>query len=414
MNALTGGLVPNLGLEHLVVGRERETKALIRDTDSVKEGGASFRAIIGENGAGKTFTLRQLQSRAVQENFVVVSADLSVNHRLHATDGRARALYSSLMANVCTKSCPSGNGLRPLLESWLSGLAFESGTQAAPEAMTEKINQQLRALKDFPAGFDFATVLARYYEGYANDNTALQDAALRWLRAEYSTKTESRLDLGVRRIIGDEDIYAALKLFAAFCRLAGYNGLIVMLDELSVLTHRLSLARARESNARVLLTIINECFQAGVSGLGVVVAGTPDSLTDPERGLFTVPALRTRLRTCAPAGCFDPGSPVIQLEPLGREELHMLLFNVRHVCALGDESQYRLPDAAVERFLYRALTRMGRTVVTNPRDVLRPFVSILNILAQEPDRQWEELVEKTLAAAPSDSAESQLGNFKVK
>lgn len=302
------------------------------------------------------------------------------------------------------------------MEAWISGLAFEEGTAAlSPETMTERINGKLRSLKDYPGGFEFATVLARYYEGHVNDNPALQDAAVRWLRAEYSTKTEARQDLGVRRIIGDEEIYPALKLFAAFCKLAGYAGVIVMLDELSALTHRLPNAPARQANVQVLLAIINECFQGGVSGLGFVIAGTPDTLDDQDRGLFSVPALRSRLQTCAPTGHFDNCSPVLRLEPLGREELLVLLHNVRRIHALGDESQYRLPDEGIERFLARALQRFGRTALANPRDILRPFVSVLNILHQNPEKQWQNVVEGAVSQSSpaTDPAAAQLHNLKL-
>jgi len=414
--SLAAGLVPEIGLGHLVVGRKREIQALIGDLDTIKQGGATFRVLLGANGAGKTFLQHLTVGEAVQYGLVVLVADLTVNRRLHATDGRGRGLFSSLLANVHTKACPSGNGLRPMMESWISAQAFDLGKEApTPEVMAQRINEQLRPLKDHPGGFEFASVLGSYYEGYVTDNSPLQDAALRWLRAEYSTKTEAKQDLGVRRIIGDEDIYPALKLFAAFCRLAGYGGVLVVLDELSALTHRLPHARARQANVQVLLTIINECYQGGVSGLGFLLAGTPDSLEDPDRGLFSVPALRSRLQGCAPSGHVDYASPVLRLEPLGREELLVLLHNVRRIHALGDESRYRLPDEALERFLARALSRLGRSVLANPRDVLRPFVAILNLLDQEPGQRWEELIDRAIVAASpaSDPAQAQLGNLKL-
>jgi len=193
LKSLAAGLVPETGLHHLVVGRKRETQALAADLDCIKAGGANFRVIIGANGAGKTFLARMNKSLAIQSGLVAISADLTVNHRLYSADGRGRALFSSLMGNVCTKSCPAGNGLRALLESWISGLLFESGNQSAtPEVVAQRITEGLRGLKDYPGGFEFAQVLAKYYEGHTNDNPALQDAALRWLRAEYATKTEAR------------------------------------------------------------------------------------------------------------------------------------------------------------------------------------------------------------------------------
>lgn len=416
LNSLSTGLVPQIGLHHLAVGRKPELQTLSGDLESIKQGGSAFRIVTGPIGAGKTFVTHLLRGIALENRVVVLSADLGVNHRLHATDSRGRALISSLMANVCTKANPTGKGLPPLMESWISGLGFDLGDQnGTPEAMKERIFNALRPLKDYPGGFEFAQVIVQYYEGHVNDNPALQDAALRWLRAEYSTKTEARQDLGVRRIIGDEDVYASLKLFSAFCKLAGYQGVWVMLDELSALTYRLPHARARQANVQVLLTIINDCIQGGASGLGFLLAGTPDTLSDADRGLFTIPALRSRLQDCAPRGCVDYASPVLQLEPLGKEDLFVLLRNIRRVHASGDESKYRLPDEAIERFLMRALSRFGRMALANPRDVLRRFVSILNILEQEPKRPWPELIEVAVAETGQDSdpAEAELAALKL-
>ena len=416
LKSLAAGLVPQIGLHHLAVGRKAELQALSGDVEAIGQGGSAFRVVTGPNGVGKTFLSTLLRGVALENRVVVLTADLGVNHRLHATDGRGRALVSSLMTNVYTKASPTGNGLRPLLESWITGLGFDLGSQnATPDAITERIFNALRSLKDYPAGFEFAEVIARYYQGHFNDNPLLQDCAQRWLRAEYSTKTEARQDLGVRRIIGDEDIYGSLKLFSAFCRLAGYQGVLVMLDELSALTHRLPHAKARQANVQVLLSILNGCFRGEASGLGFVLAGTPDALEDPDRGLFSVPALRSRLQVYAPSGFVDYASPVLQLAPLGKEELLVLLHNVRRVHALGDESKYRLPDQAIEHFLGRALSRFGRTVLANPRDVLRPFVSILNVLEQGPNRKWPELIDGVIAdsARPADTTEAELAALKL-
>lgn len=416
VKSLAAGVVPDVGLHHLVVGRKPELEALCGDLDAIKEGGASFRLLTGPNGVGKTFLLHLLRANAVEAGLVVLSADLSVNHRLHATDGRGRALYSSLMTSVSTKAFPTGNGLPALIESFITRVSADpKHKDATPEAMAQAIFAELRPLKDYPGGFEFAQVLARYYEGYDTDNPVLQDAALRWLRGEYSTRTEARKDLRVRRIIGDEDIYISLKLFSAFCRLAGYSGVLVTLDELAGVAHRLPHIRARQANVQVLLTIINDCLQGGASGLGFLLAGTPDALSDPERGLFTVPALRSRLQVCAPAGCIDYASPVLHLEPLGKEELVVLLHNVRRVHALGDKSKCQLPDEAIERFLGRALSRLGRKALANPRDVLRPFVSMLNVLEQDPNRNWPELIEGGIADAvrPSGPAGAELAGLKL-
>lgn len=417
MRALGAGLVPRIGLHHLMVGRKRETEAMCRDLELIASGGAAFRLMSGPVGAGKTFLAQMTKQLAEKQDLVVVQADLTVSHRLHGTDGRARNLYAELMSNLSTKALPEGGGLRALMESWISGVHHEVTCRGGSvEQVKQEILQRLRNLKDFVGGNEFAAVLVKYYEGYLEDKPELQDAAIRWLRAEYSTKTEARDALGVRRIMGDADFFNSLKLMAAFCRQAGYRGLLVMLDELSTLTHRLPNAKSRQGSFEVLLTIINQCFQGNVQGLGFLLAGTPGCLRDPDRGLFSYPALRSRLQTYDQRGLVDFSGPVIKLQTLGPEELIVLLHNIRRVQALGDEGKFLLSDEAIKSFLDKLYAKLNADYLKNPRDVVRPFVSLLCLMEQNPNEHWQELVTHVTSGISKamDEVEQQLGSLQLK
>src|ERR1035437_894910 len=160
MKSLAAGLVPQIGLHHLVVGRKRELQALSDDVDAIKQGGSAFRVVIGPNGVGKTFLATLVRGIAIESRVVVLSADLGINHRLVGSEGRGRALISSLMTGICTKANPTGNGLGAILESWIAGLGFDlEDKNATPEAMAQRIFKALRSLKDYPGGFEFAQVI---------------------------------------------------------------------------------------------------------------------------------------------------------------------------------------------------------------------------------------------------------------
>src|SRR6266542_2694912 len=295
LQSLQAGLVPKLGLHLIQVGRKQEAAALLSDLDRIEQAGAAFRIVIGRFGSGKSFFLNLVRTLALQRRLVVAQADFTMERRIHATQGQARALWSELMRNLATKAKPDGGALRNLCEGWISQIHHEV-TQGGgtAEDVKKRIFSDLRGLQDHVGGFEFAEVLARYYDGYVNHNDELQGAALRWLRGEFTTKTAAREALGVRRIIDDENVYDSLKLMAAFCRLAGYAGLLVGIDEMVVLSHRLPNARARQANYEAILRILNDCLQGSVSGLGFLLAGTDDCLEDKRRGLFSYEALRTR------------------------------------------------------------------------------------------------------------------------
>jgi hypothetical protein len=299
--------------------------AILSDLDRIAQDGATVRFIIGRYGSGKSFFLNLARMVALEKKFVVVQADISPDRRLHASSGQARSLYSELMHNMSAGAKRDGGALPGLVERWVSEVEFEAKeTGGDPQ---KEIYRRLKPLQENVSGYDFATVVNKYVEGSQQGNDAMTNASLRWLRAEYATKTEARQDLGVRSIIGDQDVYDHLKLMGAFVRLAGYSGLLVNLDEMGVLAQRLNSKSARDANYEMILRIFNDCLQGSVNGLGVVFAGTDTFMDDRRRGLASYEALATRLanNTFAIDGLRDYSGPVIRLPNLTVEDLYVLL-----------------------------------------------------------------------------------------
>jgi hypothetical protein len=262
------------------------------------------------------------------------------------------------------------------------------------DEVKRRIFEDLRELQDSVGGFEFAEVLSKYYEGCVAGNDALQGAALRWLRGEYTTKTDARGDLGVRRIIDDDNFCDSLKLVAALCVKAGYTGLLVNLDEMVVLSHRLPSARARQTNYETLLTMLNDCLQGTVKNLGFLLAGTDELLEDKRRGLYSYEALRSRLaeNRFAGQGVKDFSGPVLRLQNLSPEDLFVLLQNIRRVHAFGDEAKSIVPDDALVAVLKKASETLGADYYKTPRDIVRSFVGLLSVLEQNPGRDWRSFL----------------------
>ena len=395
LQSLQAGLVPRQGLHLIQVGRKAETEALLQDISRIRDGGASFRLVVGRFGSGKSFFLNLVRHVALQQNLVVVQADFTMERRLHATGGEARALYSEMMRNMATRAKPDGGALASVCTKWISGLQQEVMDSGGDSAMVEaRISTDLRDLQDFVGGFEFAEVLRAYYRGTINDGEAERAAALRWLRGEYTTKTEARQDLGVRRIIDDESFYDSLKLMAAFCRRAGFDGMLVLFDELVVLSHRLPSSKSRIANFEAVLTILNDSVQGNAQGIGFVFAGTDESLEDRRRGLFSYEALRSRLaeNQLATGNLVDLSGPVIRLQALSPEDLFVLLRNIAMVHASGEESDRIVSDEGIAALLHKANQTLGADFFRTPRDVIRSFVGLLNLLDQNPGKTWNDIL----------------------
>lgn len=398
IQALNAGVVPRIGIQHIAVGRSKETDAMIKDIEKIADEASAIRFIIGEYGAGKTFFLNLVRQISLEKKLVVVSADLAPDRRIHATGGQARNLYSELMRNLSTRSKPDGGALQSIIERFISDTSRKAQKNGLD--VSEAIQRELLPLEDLVSGFDFATVLEAYWKGFDDGDDILKGHALRWLRGEYSTKTEARKDLGVRTIIDDTSVYDHLKLMARFVQIAGYAGLMVALDEM-VNLYKLNSTQARNANYEQLLRIINDVLQGTSSGIGFVFGGTPDFLMDTRRGVYSYEALQSRLaeNQFAKNGLIDLSGPVVRLQSLKPEELYILLANIRHVFALGNEEDYLVPDNALQAFMAHCNDKIGEAYFRTPRNTAKAFVNLLAVLEQNPGTSWDMLIANTVIEA---------------
>ncbi len=389
------GVVPSIGLHHIQVGRKDEVQAIINDFNRVAADSASIRFIIGQYGAGKSFFLNVARMFALEQGLVVAQADITMDRRLSATQGQARAMYSELMKNLATRANPTGGAIQNIIERFITDVEQNVRlNNGSDEDVKREIHQRLHSLKNFVSGYDFATVLSKYFEGFLKSDSNLTDAALRWLRAEYTTKTQANAELGVRTFIDDHNIYDYLKLMAAFTKIAGYKGLIINIDEMSVLSHRLSNKQARDRNYEIILTILNDCMQGNVSNLGFIFAGTDSFLLDHRRGIESYQPLAERLRgnRFAREDLKDFSGPVIRLANLQIEELYVLFQKIRDVFASNDPGQYLISDEAITKFLEHCYQTLGADAYLSPRESVMGFVGFLSVLDQNPEEKWYDLL----------------------
>lgn len=394
IQSLRAGVTPRSGLQHIQVGRSKEIEALLKDIERIKENGSAFRLIIGEFGSGKSFFLQLIRMIALEKGLVTVHADLSPDRRIHATGGQARSLYAELMHNLSTRTKPEGNGLVSIVERFITEVRKEADKTS--ESVENIIAKRLNHLNEFVGGYDFATVISLYWKGHENDNEQLKSDAIRWLRAEFTTRTDARKVLGVRNIIDDANFYDYLKLMSLFVKQAGYQGLLVNLDEM-VNLYKLSSSQARVSNYEQILRILNDCLQGSAQNIGFILGGTPEFLLDPRKGLYSYEALQSRLAENSFAnqvGLIDYSATSLHLSNLAPEELYILLKNLRNVFASGDVSKYIVPDEALNAFLAHCSNQIGDSYFRTPRNTIKAFVDFLAILEQNPTLQWNELIKK--------------------
>ncbi|MEV4672608.1 ATP-binding protein [Actinomadura sp. NPDC049382] len=391
LQSLRAGVVPRVGQQHVQVGRVAEVRALLADVERIADGGSALRFVVGEYGAGKTFFLHLVRSIAMEKRLVTAHADLNPDRRLHATGGQARGLYAELMRNLATRSKPDGGALASVVERFVStALSEAERTGRAPDQV---IRARMADLSELTGGYDFAEVVGAYWRGHDSGDEHLKSAAVRWLRGEYATRTDARAALGVRTIIDDGTMYDHLKLMSRFVRLAGFDGLLVCADEM-VNLYKLASTRARNANYEQILRILNDTLQGSTEHLGFLFGGTPEFVRDTRRGLFSYPALQSRLADNAFAGdgLVDLTGPVLELQALTQEDFFVLLTKLRHVHASGDENAHLLPDEALMAFMQHCSEKVGDAYFRTPRTTIKAFCDLLAVLEQNPGADWRRLL----------------------
>lgn len=391
INSLKGGVVPRIGLPYITVGREREIQAFLTDLGLIENGGASFRFLVGRYGAGKSFLLQTIRTHAMGEGFVVADADLSPERRLQGNQGQGLATYRELIRNISTKTRPEGGALNLILDRWVSSVQqqVEAGADEA-----SLLGEQLATLDEMVHGFDFTRMLRRYRMAYLEQDEEELAHVVKWLRGEYRTKAEAKSELGNGTIITDDDWYDYVKLLARFLVGAGYKGMLVMIDEL-VNLYKIPNAITRQNNYEKILTMYNDTLQGKAQYLGIIMGGTPQSIEDRRRGVFSYEALRSRLTQgrFAREDMTDMLAPVIHLQPLTYEELLVLAEKLADIHAGYFAYERKVTTDDLVRFLQIEFGRVGADSHLTPREVIRDFIELLDIMYQNPDTDVAELLQ---------------------
>ena len=402
LNSLKGGVVPRVGLPYITVGRKSEIEALLHDVDILEEGGASFRFIVGRYGSGKSFLIQTIRNYVMDRGFIVADADLSPERRLQGTRGQGLATYRELISNLSTKTKPEGGALTLVLDRWISGVQSQAlqetglgpGSPALTQAVDQKIVAVTSAVSELVHGFEFAKLLSLYYHAYVEGEEEKKQQVARWFRGEYATKREAKEELGVNILITDDNWYEYLKLFAVFFRLAGYAGMMIFIDEL-VNLYKIPNAITRQYNYEKLLTMYNDTLQGKARYLGIVMGATPQAVEDKRRGVYSYEALRSRLTEgkFSRPGARDLLAPVIRLEPLTPEEMLVLCEKLCAMHAGLYGYQRSLSTQELADFIKLEYGRIGADQNITPREVIRDFIELLDLLYQNPSLTLGELME---------------------
>lgn len=426
LNSLSAGVVPRSGLEYIAIGRTGEINAILNDLEHISQGMGAFRFLIGRYGSGKSFLIGLIRSNALDRGYITADTDLSVERRFVGNRGQGLAVFRELMKNLACKTSPDGGALPSILSKWLSSLQLALMEERELPAdsplldglMERRIFALTEQLQSLVNGFDFAKVLNAYYRAQKELDETVKADALRWLRGEFNNKTEAKASgLQISTVIDDGNWYEYIKIYAMFFRLIGYKGFAVFFDE-CVNLYKIPNRVSRENNYEKILSMFNDTLQGKAEGLGIFMGGTPQFLEDERRGLFSYDALKSRLKDgrFQKEGFFDMLSPVLRIARLDDNEMYALIKRVLLLHAQYYAWQPRVTEEDNLRFLKLCAEKIGADSMITPREVIRDYLSVLNILLQNPDTAFDQVVgggAVTLLPDPSEEegSESEFDEF---
>lgn len=406
IKSLEGGVVPNLGIEHLLVGRKREVDEVLGILDTIAGGGSDIRFWVGDFGSGKSFMLATIEQFALGKNFVTSTIDLAPQRRFYATDKKAQALYSEIVNNIKTKTARSGNVIEKIIDQWLmkifTDLSKKEGLEVADlikgELSDEVENEILDAFTNFSSvglSYEFGQAINKYYQGMVENNRMLKMKAIRWIRGDISTKTEAKKELGINQIINDDNYFDALKNLSELFLALGYEGFVINFDE-AVNLYKIPQRVTRERNYERILNIYNECKTDRARGLFVNFGATRATVFDSSRGMASYGALAGRLGSEEEisSSLINTNRTALLLKPLTEEEIYTLLENLVNIYTTNYKLEIDISQDQIIKYMEGQLNRPGADEFLTPRSVIKDFLEILDLKRQNPDVSIDDILNE--------------------
>lgn len=390
IDALRRGTVPQRGLDIMAVGLDRFQTALGEELDGVADGGAVFKAVRGEYGAGKTFFARWLIESAKQRGFATAEVQISETETpLH----KLETIYRRVTENLATESTAT-SAFREVIDEWLRVLerdAVVAGASATdPDALAERtlqlLEQRLAVVsRTAPA---FAAALRGYHAATVRGDIETADGLIAWLGGQPHVAASIRRGAGIR---GDLDHFGAfgfMQGLLAVLRDADYRGLVLVLDEVETLQRVRSDVREKALNA--LRQLLDEVDAGRFPGFYVLITGTP-AFFDGTQGVQRLPPLAARIGVdfSGDPRWDNPRAPQVRLLGFQRSSLMELGERVRDIYASGSPASGRIDSLVTDEYLAGLADtiagRLGGKVGVAPRLYLRKLVDTLDKVEQFPD-----------------------------
>jgi hypothetical protein len=380
---LRGGTTPARGLEAFAVGIDRQRGELQRMLDHVAHGEGAFKFLRGGYGCGKTFVARlaalDAQERGFATSFVVVSVN---DLRFH----NFADVYRHVVSELATRSCPRG-ALGDILDRWIGKVEEElvklGADDAAPDfdaRVRARLDEQLAALTGGRAPEELTSVVRAIFDLKQQSKHADAAQLISWLAGSKNVGADVKRRAGIKGDIGNREALGYLRGILEIAKAAGYNGLVIIIDELE------TVLRARRDTRAASLEGLRKIVDAAGTypGLLWLFTGTPDFF-DSKVGVQGLQPLHDRITFQKIGNAVSLRQPQLELTPFNRARLVEVALRLRALYPALDRTKFDVKiTPEILGGLADSVTKgFAGDVGVVPRQFLRQLVTIFDLVEQE-------------------------------
>jgi hypothetical protein len=399
--SLRTGAVPERGLDAFAVGIEKQRAEVSRLLDLVAQGEGVSKFLRGGYGCGKTFmsrlTLRDAQARNFATSFVVVSDN---DFHLHKFDD----LYRRVVQQLGTSSCPVG-ALGDIVDRWIARVENALVAGGADEdaadfdqKVQKRIEEEIVSRTGGKAPEDLGRVLREIFKLKQAEQASEAGALLSWLSGSENVAASAKKAAGIKGEITSQTAMAYLQGILEIVKAAGYQGLVIVVDEVETILRMRADVRGKSLNAvRQLLDAA-----ADYKGLLWVFTGTPE-LYDTKRGVAGLQPLHDRISFRSEGGLVTMRQPQLELRPFDSDRLKDVGLRLRQLYPAGDPNivAQKVTPERIEAMVKEVTAGFAGDVGVVPRQFLRRLVNLFDTVAENPEASLPDIVptlEETRAA----------------
>jgi adenosylhomocysteinase len=358
---------------------------LISELDFVQLGNSSIRFIQGEYGSGKTFLSLKLSEIAKRKGFAVSTVIISPSNLLcNLSD-----IYETIIENLAVKDKIEVSGFIDILDAW-SYNHFSKVKKIEPHnnnsensdsivaSLYKNIEYELVSAQNIHPLF--AKCVLAYAKSKINRDYDKARMAISWFKGiDKISNFEYRKELGIKGKLENKDVLSFLKGLVYLIKDTGYNGLLLIFDEIETI-QRLQIKKQRQESYETIRVILDEVGLNNFKNVFFIMTGTPQFFQDRKFGIPSYSALYERISEPSKVYGDSIKQPILKLKKLNEDFLIEISKKVIKLYgeAYSWDPQNKISDSIIKDLIKVFAENFGE-INTKPRDYLRRLIKLLDL-----------------------------------